>query len=101
MNGFFPQKIKVFPQVLFQEIGNEAVLLDLKSERYFGLNEVSTRAWQLIKKHGDMHAVCQAMLDEYAVQEAPLYQDLSELVARLVSAGLIALEPCDTSDGAD
>jgi hypothetical protein len=96
MNGFAAQKIKVFPQVLFQEIGNEAVLLDLNSERYFGLNEVGTRAWQLITEYGDTHAVCQAMLDEYAVPEECLYQDINELIAQFVSAGLIALEPFDT-----
>jgi hypothetical protein len=76
-------------------------LLDLNSERYFGLNEVGTRAWQLIKERGDMSAVCQAMLDEYAVQEECLHKDLNELIGQFISAGLIALEPCGTRDGAD
>ena len=101
MNGLVSQKIKIFPQVLFQEIGNEAVLLDLNSERYFGLNEVGTRAWQLIKECGDMEAVCQTMLDEYVVQEECLYKDLSELVTQLVNAGLVALESFNTDDQAD
>ena len=37
----------ISPGVLFQEIGGEAVLLDLASERYFGLDDVGTRIRQL------------------------------------------------------
>ncbi len=32
-------------EVLQQEVGGEAVLLDLASESYFGLDPVGTRIW--------------------------------------------------------
>jgi len=34
--------------VLFRELDGEAVLLNLKTGIYFGLNPVATRMWQLI-----------------------------------------------------
>jgi hypothetical protein len=34
------------PEVLVQELEGEAVLLNLASERYFGLDDVGTRIWQ-------------------------------------------------------
>ena len=34
------QHIQIAPDVLFQEVGGETVLLDLESEHYFGLDAV-------------------------------------------------------------
>jgi hypothetical protein len=42
------RKIKISPDVLFQEVSGETVLLDLESEHYFGLDAVGTRIWGLI-----------------------------------------------------
>ena len=47
-------------QVLSQDVGGEAVLLDLASEQYFGLNAVGTRIWQLLETPitlSDVHRV--------------------------------------------
>jgi hypothetical protein len=47
------QKYQISPDVLSQEVHGETVLLDLAGETYFGLNEVGTRIWQLLKQdHG-------------------------------------------------
>ena len=37
------QTIEISSEVLTQEVGGETVILDLKTESYFGLNEVGTR----------------------------------------------------------
>ena len=39
--------LKPSPQILFQKLGNEAVILHLQSEEYFGLDEVGTRIWEV------------------------------------------------------
>ena len=33
--------------VLFQDLGDEVVLLEVESEQYYGLNEVCARMWSL------------------------------------------------------
>ncbi len=45
---------RISPDVLFRELAGEAVLLDLKSQRYFGLGEVGTRIWQLLDEQGEI-----------------------------------------------
>ena len=47
-------QITVSPEVLFQEVGGEAVLLDLASESYFGLDDVGMRIWQLLQEQGSL-----------------------------------------------
>jgi hypothetical protein len=44
-------RVKVNDDVLFQELQGEAVLLNLKSGVYFGLDPVGTRIWQLFAEH--------------------------------------------------
>jgi len=61
------RNVKVSPEVMFQELGGEMVPLDLASERYFGLDEVGARIWVLLKEHGALQTVFEAMLVEYDV----------------------------------
>ena len=77
------------PDVLIQTVVGEAVLLDLRSQKYFGLNEVGTRAWQLLQETGDAGAVYERLGHEYDVDPAQLERDLDELFGRLLKAGLV------------
>jgi len=84
------QRVRISADVLFQEVSGECVLLDLRSENYFGLDEVGTRIWQLIEEcGGDLHAVVERMAAEYAVDRETLERDLSDLTNRLSESGLV------------
>lgn len=80
-----------------QELSGESVLLDLKSEQYFGLDAVGTRIWQLIEQDGDLINVFEQLLDEYEVEAEQLERDIIELVDQLLEAGLVILDPEDES----
>ena len=85
------QTITLSPDVISQEVSGETVLLDLNSENYFGLDEVGTRIWQLLKETGNLQTVFDTMLEEYDVDEKQLKKDLLDHVTQLVEAGLISL----------
>jgi hypothetical protein len=82
-------KIEISPEVLFQEVSGETVLLDLDSEQYFGLDAVGTRVWQLIGAGATAEAVVDTLLAEYEVERDTLEADVDELLGRLAEAGLI------------
>ncbi|HEX4965329.1 MAG TPA: PqqD family protein [Thermoanaerobaculia bacterium] len=77
--------------VLFRDLDGEAVLLATDSGKYFGLNEVGTRMWSLLRLHGDVEAVCRALLAEYDVPETRLREDLGRFVAMLADRGLVKI----------
>jgi len=83
------RKIKISPDVLFQEVSGETVLLDLESEHYFGLDAVGTRIWGLIGEGVSVDAMVDTLLQEYEVERETLEADVAELLSRLVEAGLI------------
>jgi hypothetical protein len=86
------QTITPSPEVISQEVSGETVLLDLQSENYFGLDEVGTRIWQLIKETNDLQAIFETLLAEYEVSEERLRQDLDTLLGEISGLGLIRLE---------
>ena len=85
------QQIEIAPDVLFQEVSGETVLLDLESERSFGLDEVGTRIWALIGEGARVGTVVDTLLQEYEVERERLESDVEELLSKLSEAGLIRL----------
>jgi hypothetical protein len=83
--------ITLSKDVLAQEIDGETVLLDLASESFFGLDEVSTRVWQLLNEGAGREQVIETLLSEYDVERAVLEKDVSDLLDRLADAGLVTL----------
>jgi len=84
------RRLKIPDHVLHQNLQGEAILLDLESGVYFGLDEVGTRFWTLAGIHGRLDAVVDAMLEEFEVERAELEKDLESLVEDLVEKGLLA-----------
>jgi hypothetical protein len=84
-----PPTVEVAPGVVFQEVEGELVLLELEAERYYVLDDVGARWWQLVTELGDLDAVVAAMLVEFDVDEPTLRSDLAALLERLIAAGLV------------
>ena len=83
------QKVTISPEVLFQEVSGEIVLLDLASESYFGLDEIGARIWALLNEEKAMGQILEVLLEEYEVDRARLEKDVNELLENLLEAGLI------------
>lgn len=86
------QKIKISSEVLTQEVGGETVILDLKTESYFGLDETGTRIWQLLQEQKDIQTITATMLNEYDVKEEQLEKDIQNLLKQLDKAGIVTLD---------
>ena len=87
-----PNQIALSPEVLFQELDGQSVLLNLQDEHYYGLDDVGSRAWQLLAEGREMDSVVQDLLAEYDVDEADLRRDLADLIGKLAEAGLVAVQ---------
>lgn len=77
--------------VLIRFLDKESVLLNVDTERYFGLDETGTRMWQLVTAAPRVEIAYQQLLDEYDVQPEQLRANLTELLDRLVENGLLQI----------
>jgi hypothetical protein len=85
-------RLKLSNDALFQEIGGEAVILDLASSTYFGLNEVGARFWQLLVLDSDVKLAQETLLEEYDVSADELARDIGTLMNQLVDSGLASFD---------
>jgi len=74
---------------MVRQVGDEAVLLNLKTEKYLGLDDVSNRIWQVLTSGGTIQAAYDALLAEFEVDPGKLRADLDEFVQQLLQYGLV------------
>ncbi len=79
-------------EVLFQDLGEETVLLNVATGKYHGLNGVGSRIWELIQDSNPMEMVLATLLDEFDVSAEHLESDLSQFLGVLQSKGLIDIQ---------
>ncbi len=84
------RKVKVPSTVLMQAVGDEAVLLNLANEQYYGLDEVGTRFWQVLTTSADTDTAVSRLIEEFDVAPNVLAADLDRFVDELVASGLLA-----------
>ena len=84
-------KVNIAPQVMAQKVGEEAVILDLATGTYFGLDPVGARIWQLMGEGKTLAEICDVMLDEYDVLREALECDTVRLAQDLAAQGLIEI----------
>ncbi len=75
--------------VIFQALHKELVLLNLKTQQYFALDDVGSDMWKMLVEHHDIETVANLLSAEYDVDPGTLRSDLDHLVERLLAAGLL------------
>ena len=84
-------KISVPDGVLVQELQGESVLLNVNTENYYGLDEVGTRMWSVLREAPSIADAIDTLLDEYEVERATLERDVDELLTQLLDKKLVEL----------
>jgi hypothetical protein len=83
--------IQVAPDVVFRVLDGQAVLLNLKTGVYFGLNEMGTDIWNNLVENGSLEAAYQRILKEYDVEPELAARDLLRITTELLDKGLVSL----------
>jgi hypothetical protein len=86
------QRVAMSPDVVYRTLGSEAVVLNLETGIYFGLNEVGSRIWTLAIEH-DLRTVCRRLAEEFDATPQIIENDVLRLVATLLEKGLVVVAP--------
>ncbi len=73
-----PFRIK--KDVISRTLDQREVILNLKTKRYFGLNEMETRIWAMLKKKKTFDQMQRDILKNYAVPEKRLTRDIEKFL---------------------
>lgn len=91
----FGNRAVVPSHVLIRHLDGEAVLLNLQSERYFGLDATGTRMLERVTSAPSVDTAYQELLEEFEVEPAVLREHLEDLLRNLVANGLLSMLPAD------
>lgn len=76
-------------------LGDEAAILNLKNNVYYGLDSVGARVWCLLQQPRSVTELRDALLEEYEVDLERCESDLLGLLEKMRTEGLIEVR--DTS----
>ena len=68
---------------------DELVMMDLNQGKYFSLNPVATRIWDLLERPMDSNELCSLLLEEYEVEPGRCIDEVRELLLEMEKLGLV------------
>ena len=92
MSISFSDRVKIPDDVLISKLQEESVILNLDSERYYGLDDVGTRMLSVLASSNSIEAAYNELIGEYDVESEVLRNDLLSLVEKLLEQGLVKIE---------
>jgi hypothetical protein len=84
-----PNKVEVPPEVVWQRLEDQVVLLELGDGEYFALDSVGSQMWELLQDCDDVQSLPRQLEEIYEADEATLRRDLADLIDKLVAADLL------------
>jgi hypothetical protein len=80
--------LKLKEAIIFAELDGEAVLLDIDTGIYYGLDQVGTEIWGLLQQGKNEDEIVRQLNEEYDVDLAQLRPDVVSFLAELQDHGL-------------
>lgn len=85
----FSDRVTVPDDVLISNLQDESVILNLDSERYYGLDDVGTRFLSVLTTSDTIETAYERLRNEYDVDPQVLLNDLVALIENLIDQGLL------------
>jgi hypothetical protein len=74
------------------DVERSIVMMSLDLGKYFGLNEVGSRIWELLEQPRSMADLCAVLQQEFDVDPDACHAEVSEFLAALAQEGLIRID---------
>ena len=76
-------------QALESRVGEETVILHLERDIYYGLDQLGTRIWQLLKDDMAPVAISDIVVREYGVTRELIEADMRRFLSDLYAHGIV------------
>jgi hypothetical protein len=84
-------KITANDNVIWREVDEEAVILNIDTNNYYTLNKIGTEIWKNIKSNNKLGDIVKKVMNRYEVNEKRLLKDIEKLAAALQNEDLIKI----------
>ncbi len=88
-------RLRPSPDVVSRRLDDEVVLVHLRTNHIYSLNQTGARLWELLQTGDDRERIERRMLEEFEVEAADLRREIEELLASLEAEQLVRADPAD------
>lgn len=76
-------------EILFSEIDQDKVMIDIQRGAYFGLNPVAGEIWEMLETQRTPTEIIQTLLQDYDIDEATCQAETLAVLQRMVRLNLV------------
>lgn len=89
-----PEKIiyRRKPEVISGKLEDQIVMMDIEKGKYFSMNPVATRVWELLEEPSSAGELCNKLLDEFEVSKEQCYDEVLELLGKMKELDLLEIK---------
>jgi len=84
-----PLDLRPRSDVVSRRLGDEVVLVNLRTNRIYSLNRTGARLWELLVEQAERSTIEATMLEEFDVDPSELHNEIDKLLGELAQAGLV------------
>ena len=68
---------------------DELVMMDIEQGKYFSLNPVATRIWELLENPLTIEGLCALLMDEYEVEEEQCRHEVTGVLDEMLKLEIV------------
>lgn len=76
-------------EVSWRRLGDEVVIVNLKTNQIYRLNRTAARFWELLAEGSDRATAERVLAEEFDVEDDELHHETTSLVSELSNEGLL------------
>ncbi len=88
-NGSKHRRYAAIKEHLYSNLNDEAVVLSVKSGKYYGLKGAGVAIWRAIEAPATIDEIRTSVMNDYEVGEEKCMQEIQVFLATLIGEGLI------------
>lgn len=85
------KRVTVPPHVVFRDLAQETVLLNVQTGQYHGVGPTGSRFFTVMREALDLAAAAEVLISEFAQPRPVIETDLAAFCAQMQQSGLVEL----------
>jgi hypothetical protein len=79
------------PEVISGKLEDQIVMMDIDKGKYFSMNPVATRVWELLEEPSSAGKLCDQLLNEFEVSREKCFDEVHELLKKMQELDLLEI----------
>jgi len=80
------------PDVISSKLEDQLVMMDIDKGKYFSMNPVATRVWELLEEPSSVNELCDELLNEFEVSKEQCFDEVLELLGKMKELDLLEIQ---------